>query len=130
MLIAKPGKDSQILQNWRPISLLNTDYKILTIVIFNRLIEVLLSVRPIGIQQYGFMKNRFIGECCRIVSDVLDLTKQKKVTACLLAKDMEKAFDTIKWNFLFKALKWFNFKEYFISVFIYYSYWSISFIYK
>ena len=57
----------------------------------------------IGIQQYGFMKNRFFGEYCRIVSDVLDLSKQKKLTAYLLAVEMEKAFDTIKWNFLFKA---------------------------
>ena len=93
MLIAKPGKDSQLLQNWRPIGLLNTDYKILTKVLSNRLIKVLPSI--IGIHQYGFMKNRFIGEYCRIVSDVLYLIKQKKLTACLLAIDMEKAFDKI-----------------------------------
>ena len=58
----------------------------------------------IGIQQYGFMKNRFFGEYCRIASDVLDLSKQKELTAYVLAIDTEKAFDIIKWNFLFKAL--------------------------
>ena len=61
------------------------------------LIRVLLYI--IGILLYEFVKNRFIGECSRIVSDVfnlfiliylMDLPKQKKLIACLLAIDMEK----------------------------------------
>ena len=43
-LIAKPGKDSKFLQHWRLISLLNTDYKILTKVLSNGLIKVLPSI--------------------------------------------------------------------------------------
>lgn len=30
VLIPKPGKDNKILDNWRPITLLNKDYKLLT----------------------------------------------------------------------------------------------------
>ena len=77
-LIAKSGKDNALLQNWRPIiSLLNTDYKILSKALSNRLIKVLPSI--IGEQQYGFMKNRFIGNYCRIVTDVMDLANQEKI---------------------------------------------------
>ena len=36
-LIPKDGKDEELLQNWRPISLLNVDYKIVAKVIENRL---------------------------------------------------------------------------------------------
>ena len=53
-LIAKSGKNNTLLQNWRPISLFNTDYKILLKALSTRLIKVLPSI--IGEQQYGFIK--------------------------------------------------------------------------
>ena len=40
-LIPKKNKDNLLLKNWRPISLLNTDYKIATKCIANRLEKVL-----------------------------------------------------------------------------------------
>ena len=56
----------------------------------------------VGIYLYGFIKNSiFIGEYCRIVSDVFNLTKQKKITTCLLVIGMEKAVDTITMDFQF-----------------------------
>ena len=100
------------MQNWRPISLLNTDYKILSKALSNRLIKVLPSI--IGKQQYGFMKNRFIGNYCGIVTDVMGLAKQKKLCGFLLALDMEKAFNSVSWVYLFKTLEWFNFGNSFI----------------
>lgn len=36
-LIAKPDKDSQLIENWRAISLLTIDYKRITLVFANRL---------------------------------------------------------------------------------------------
>ena len=43
-LIPKPNKDTALLDNLRPISLLNTDYKILSKVIAKRLEKVLPKV--------------------------------------------------------------------------------------
>ena len=43
-LIPKPNKDTTLLDNLRPISLLNTDYKILTKVIAKTLEKVLPKV--------------------------------------------------------------------------------------
>jgi hypothetical protein len=59
-LIPKPNKDLSILSNWRPISLLNVDYKILTKVIANRIKRVLNTL--IDDNQTGFIKGRYIGE--------------------------------------------------------------------
>ena len=78
------------MQNWRPISLLNTDYKILSKALYNRLIKVLPFIN--GDQQYGFMKNRFIGNFCRIVADKIVIAKPKKLCGFLLALDMKKSF--------------------------------------
>jgi len=59
-LIPKPNKDTALLDNLRPISLLNTDYKILTKAIAKRLEKVL--PKEINPDQTGYIKNRYIGE--------------------------------------------------------------------
>ena len=64
-LLPKPGKDTTLLENWRPISLLNVDYKIITKVIANRIKTVLPNI--IHESQSGFMKGRYIGENIRLI---------------------------------------------------------------
>ena len=63
-LIPKLEKDIMYLENWRPISLLNVDYKIATKAITNRVKTVLPKI--INNSQTGFLKNRYIGENIRI----------------------------------------------------------------
>ena len=50
--------DKELLKNWRPISLLNTDYKILTHVLANRLKKVIGKI--INTDQNGYIKGRNI----------------------------------------------------------------------
>ena len=52
-LIPKKGKDPRIIKNLRPLTLLNTDYKIIAKTLANRLKKVLPEL--IGPQQTGFM---------------------------------------------------------------------------
>ena len=59
-LLPKKDKPTNILNNLRPITLLNTDYKIATKVIAKRLGEVLLDI--ICANQTGYVKKRYIGE--------------------------------------------------------------------
>lgn len=53
-LIPKPGKDPKILDNLRAITLLNDDYKIVTLIFANRLKNNLHKI--ISDSQSGFMK--------------------------------------------------------------------------
>jgi hypothetical protein len=59
-LIPKKNKDRRLLKNWRPISLLNTDYKIITKILANRIKNALPSV--INPDQVAYLKKRFIGQ--------------------------------------------------------------------
>ena len=60
-LIEKKERIKWFIKNWRPISLLNVDYKIVAKALTTRLKETLPKV--IYFQQTVYVKNRFIGEC-------------------------------------------------------------------
>ena len=98
-LIPKPGKDAHCIDNWRPISLLTIDYKILALVYANRLKTGLGDI--ISETQSGFMKNRHITNNIRL----LDYADAVQSQALLLFLDFYKAFDTMEHAFLLKTLK-------------------------
>ena len=106
-LIAKDGKDPFSLKNYRPISLLNVDYKILTKILAKRIKKVLNEI--IMGDQVGYMKGRNIGEAIRIIDDIIFHTSRYNLSGFLLAIDFEKAFDSISHQFLQKVLSSFGF---------------------
>ena len=76
-LLPKENKDTLLLKNWRPISLLNTDYKIATKCIAKRLEKILPKL--INRDQTGYVNYRLIGENIRLISDVIELYKKKNI---------------------------------------------------
>ena len=106
-LIPKSNKVTSVLDNLRPISLLNTDYKILTKIIAKRLEKVLPKI--INPDQTGYIKNRYIGENVRLISDIMMYTEENNIPGIALFIDFRKAFDTIEWDFIKNCLKLFNF---------------------
>ena len=94
-----PKKDSIpfFLKNWRSISLLSTDYKIVTKCNASRLKQVLPSIaHP---DQTGYLKGRYIGQNIRLLSDNTDYADENNFPGILFFADFEKAFDTIEHNF-------------------------------
>ena len=112
-IIPKEGKDLRHLSNWRPISLLNTDYKLLTKVLAVRLQKIIPEL--INTDQVGYIKKRFIGQNIRTLFDILQYAKLENIEAYLTQIDFEKAFDSIEWDFLIKTLKAFDLGDYFIN---------------
>ena len=112
-LIPKADKDLRFLKNWRPVSLLNTDYKILTKALANRIQKVLPKL--IQADQVGYMKNRYIGENIRIIEDIMNYTDLERLPGFIILVDFEKAFDSVEWPFLFRTLKSFNFGPSFLK---------------
>ena len=76
-LIPKKNKNAEYLTNWRPVSLLNVDYKIATNTIALRLEKILPSI--IHPCQSGYVKGRFIEESIRLIADTMDFTKIKNI---------------------------------------------------
>ena len=102
-LIPKKNKPTNLLKNWRPITLLNCDYKIATKSIASRIRKVLPKI--INNDQTGFLKGRFIGEIIRLIDSIINYTNIEKIPGLLLFVDFEKAFDSIEWSFIEKTLK-------------------------
>ncbi len=107
VLLEKQGKDRCHLNNWRPISLLNVDYKLLTKVLAHRIKNVLPSI--ISQSQTGYVMNSSINDSVRLVQDIIHYTDLTQSPGVLLTVDFKKAFDSIEWAFVFKALTTFNF---------------------
>ena len=105
--IPKEGKSKRFIKNWRPISLLNTAYKIASSCIANRLKIILPSI--IHHCQTGFLKGRYIGENIRLLYDTLVYTEKNNIPGMLLLVDFQKAFDSVSWSFLRKCLEYFQF---------------------
>ena len=59
--------------------------------------------------QTGFVKGRYIRENIRLISDVLDLTKDQNIPGILVALDFRKAFDSLELPFIMRILDAFNF---------------------
>jgi exonuclease III len=106
------GNDREFLKNYRPISLMNTDYKILTFVLSNRLQSVLPSI--INENQTGYVKGRYIGDNIRLTEDVISYSKEHNINGALVFLDFAKAFDSLEWEFLLNVLKRYNFGPNFI----------------
>jgi len=101
------------LKNWRPISLLNVDTKIATKVLALRLESVLPSI--IHFNQNAYVKGRTIFDAAHTIEDVIEYAKRSCTPGLLVAIDFEKAFDSLKWSFLFETLEIFNFGKNFIK---------------
>ena len=97
----------EYLSNWRPISLLSNDYKIVTKVIAIKIEKVLPKI--IHSSQTGYVKGRYIGESIRSISDTMSFTKTQNIPGLAVFLGFEKAFDSIEWNYPQKCLKTFNF---------------------
>ena len=97
-LIPKKGKDLTKIESWRPLSILNTDYKILTKILGTRLKLALPEL--VNPDQIGYMSKRYYGENIRLINDIIDYCQIEKISSAILLIDFEKAFDTICWDFL------------------------------
>ena len=108
-LIPKGDKDKTFLKNWRPLTLLNSLYKLVSGCIAERIKPRLDSI--INGDQKGFVAGRYIGEAIRTTYDIIQWAKDNNKTGIILLIDFEKAYDSLSFSYIKKCLKFFNFGD-------------------
>uniref|UniRef100_A0A3B1IPQ1 Reverse transcriptase domain-containing protein n=1 Tax=Astyanax mexicanus TaxID=7994 RepID=A0A3B1IPQ1_ASTMX len=112
-LILKKGKDALQCGSYRPISLLNVDYKMLAKLLATRMESWLPSI--ISPDQTGFIKDRHAFSNIRRALNVIYSPPTQDGPEVILSMDAEKAFDRVEWGYLFYTLEKFYFPQNFIS---------------
>ena len=101
-LIYKNVGSKYELKNWRPISLLCVDYKILSKTLTNRLKNIMPFI--IGEEQSCGVKSRNIHDNLTIIRDAIDYINWEGLDAAIISIDQEKAFDRINWTYMFAIM--------------------------
>ncbi|KAK3565809.1 hypothetical protein QTP86_015570 [Hemibagrus guttatus] len=94
-LLPKKG-DLTHLKNWRPVSLLCTDYKLLSKALASRLTKVM--ERLIHQDQTYCVPDRSIFDNVYLIRDILDVSRLLGLKTGLIFLDQEKAFDRLSMN--------------------------------
>ena len=111
-LIYKGKGDSNDLDNYRPISLINASLKILTKTLTNRLKRVLPSIIH---HTQTAVQGRQIHHTVHLIRDLIQYSNDQNIEACFLFLDREKAFDRVEHQFLYRVLQAFGFGDTFIN---------------
>lgn len=112
-LLPKGNRLKEYLKNWRPITLLNVSYKLISGTIAFKMKAVLDKL--VHENQKGFIAGRYIGENTRLLYVMLQYLEENNMPGLLMLIDFEKAFDSVSWEFIFNVLNYFNFGKYFIG---------------
>lgn len=100
-------KAPKTVSEFRPISLINSSLKILLKILATRLGRVIGSI--VSVTQSAFIKGRNISDSILIASEMVHSIQSGRVNGLILKLDFAKAFDTIRWSFLFHSLDCFGF---------------------
>ena len=93
-LLPKEGKDLKQLKNWRPITLSNCDFKIITKTLAKKLTEGVSSI--INPNQTAYIKNRQITDNLHLLQYAIEKSTELNDGAMIVSLDAEKAFDSIE----------------------------------
>ena len=114
-LIPKAGKDPRVMTNLRPITLSNTDHKLITKTYSRKLTKLLAEL--VGEEQTAYLPGRLINDNVRSLLMTIDLAdSDPDIDGALISLDAKKAFDSVDHRFIKKALEAFGFSN-FIPVF-------------
>jgi hypothetical protein len=91
-------KDPSDIANYRPITVLNTDYKIFTKALANKLSRIAPTL--IHRDQAGFMKGRKIADQIYLAMETLEYAEEDLKNGAVVALDQEKAYDKTSHRYL------------------------------
>ena len=107
------SEDRSKVQNFRPISLLITPYKIIAKVFANRMKPLLHNwILP---SQTGFVPNKCILDNIFLAFEAIEWAHENKQHLSMLLLDFEKAYDRVNWTFLRQVMGRMGFQQTWIN---------------
>ena len=101
------------LENYRPITVLSTLYKIYT----KCLVERMRAVLPHLIDSaQGAFQDKYVGELARVVQDLSSYLESEDGGGLMLFCDQAKAYDRVDWDFMFSVLETMELGDDFIAM--------------
>ena len=107
--------DEELLGNWRPITLLCIDYKIISKTLATRLRHVLPHL--IHEDQTCSVPNRYIFSNHYTIRDAITYSQSKNQNLFIVSYDFEKAFDSVHHKYFYNTLEHMKFGPTFINFF-------------
>ena len=102
------------IENYRPITLLETDYKLHTKMVANKLGKVCQKL--IHEDQAGFVPGRSLFDHTRLAHLMVDYVEKEGQNGCIISLDQEKAYDKIDHRYLWDILKEYRFPAEFVNL--------------
>ena len=98
----------EVISQFRPISLYNTLYKLLSRIIVHRLKPYMAEV--INLCQVGLVSRRRTSDNIIIVQKVIRtlISRRGRIGYVAIKLDLEKAYDRLEWNFIQDTLEFFQ----------------------
>ena len=103
-------KDPIFLKNWRPLTLLCCDSRILAKCLSLRVKRVISDI--IHVDQSGFIHGRFIADNIRRLIEIIEKYEREDLPGLVFIADFEKAFDKVRWDLIFKSLDFLQFRPF------------------
>ena len=114
-LIPKARKDLRKIGNWRPITLSNTDHKLITKLLSIRLTRAVETC--IGNEQTAYIPGRLINDNIRAMLSTIDISNlESEIDGLIISLDAKKAFDSVSHRYIEQTLKAFGLNS-FVPIF-------------
>jgi hypothetical protein len=103
IILLPKSREAAIIQQYKPICLLNVSFKIFTKVMTNRIFQV--ATRVISPTQTTFLPGRNIMEGVIVLHETIHEMHRKKQDGLIFKIDFEKAYDKINWSFVQQTMR-------------------------
>ena len=104
--IVKPGRENSAdTSKYRPISLLNTEGKVLGKVLSKRIMHHLFKTEYLNEHQYGFTPQKSTVDAAMEMKQYIELHLERGGVVIMVSLDVHGAFDSVRWSAILQRLR-------------------------
>ncbi|KAE8707901.1 hypothetical protein F3Y22_tig00110370pilonHSYRG00013 [Hibiscus syriacus] len=106
-------RNPESIEDYRPISLVDSLYKIISKILSRRLVSVIKDL--VSPSQFAFIPGRQLLDCAFLANEVIDYWRKKGRKGVVFKVDFRRAYDSVEWPILLRLLRTMGFRDGWIS---------------